>query len=146
MEEIIINNNKNKNEIKYVEEEKVEKDEEEKVGEENEESNDKEKLEKEAEENKKLSKIILIQRNIKIFLEKIRPKITKTKKTILASQEIKKDIDEENIGNNYINPKEKNDKDNEIVNNLNNSEHVAYRNLHLKNQNHNLLYSILQLG
>ena len=137
MEEIIINNNKNKNEIKYVEEERVEKDEEEKVGEENEESNDKEKLEKEAEENKKLSKIILIQRNIKIFLEKIRPKITKTKKTILASQEIKKDIDEENIGNNYINPKEKTDNDNEIVTNLNNPEILNNPN----NLNENLSYS-----
>ena len=97
MGEIIISKNKDKDEPKN---NKVLKEE-------------KEIIKPEEDEKKRLAKIIFIQRNIKIFLEKIKPKITKIKKTVLI---IKNDY-----GKNEI---KTDDKNNQQMENMNNIEYL----------------------
>ena len=102
MGEIIINKNKDENESNNKEEEIKEKEED---------------------ENKRITKIILIQRNIKIFLEKIKPKITKIKKTILINKVDEKNIDKNN-NDNDINKEKPNNKNNKLMQNVDNIEYL----------------------
>ena len=97
-------------------------------------------------EKNKLEKIILIQKNIRIFLQKLRPKITKMKKTILSNkveeQSIEKDNDS-NKGDNNIYIRKKTSKKTELIKNkiqnqkLNNNEqnNENYKQPLLINQN-----------
>ena len=100
MGEIIINKNKDENELNNKEEEMKEKD-----------------------ENKRLANIILIQRNIKMFLETIRPKITKIKKTILINKYDDKDLDKDEK-NKDINNEKQNSKNNQLMQNVDNIEYL----------------------
>ena len=105
MEEIIICDNKNKNssdlydnatkeEEKDIKEEdkkeelkeEKEKEEEKDIKEEIKEENKLEEKDNENEYEKKIDKIILLQKNVKIFLDKLKPKITKNKKTLLVKE------------------------------------------------------------
>jgi hypothetical protein len=74
--------------------------------------------EKELENNKKIEKIIFLQRNIKIFLEKLKPKITKAKKTVLAIKDGKNDLIQ---------------KDNDVEKIIQNVDNIEYLNNNIKN-------------
>ena len=101
IDEIVINKDKNKNILKCPEEEEKQEEEEKK---------------------KKLKKIILIQKNIRIFLEKLRPKITKNKKRVLLRElkekepNDKKEILCNHESNKISNNDEENNKENDDKN------------------------------
>ena len=94
MEEIIVYDNKNKNSSNLdesnIKNEETEKEETEKI--EKVEENKKDNEENEYE--KHIDKIILLQKNIKIFLDKLKPKIIKYKKTILAPEKKEEKVPE----------------------------------------------------
>ena len=97
----------------------------------------KEEKELQTEEEKekiKIKKIILIQRNIKIFLERIKPKITKIKKTFLIKDEEEKINVFNDVYKNIINERIIYDKINEKINNLENIDNISEED----NQNDNL--------
>ena len=113
MEEIVICNDKNKNKNSSNLEDNNIKDEE------------MEKFESYEEYmyGKKIDKIILIQRNLKIFLEKLKPKIKKFKKTVL-SKKIEDKIPEKEKEEKDIYIKKKTIKKNEIIKNLYNVQNL----------------------
>ena len=126
-DETIKEEEKQDKENKEDKEEKIEKEEEkeikpeiieEKVKEEKVEKEEDKENDKENKEKQRLEKIILIQKNIRIFLQKLRPKITKMKKTILSNkveeQRVEMD-DDSNKGDNNIYIRKKTSKKTELI-------------------------------
>ena len=75
--------------------------------------------EKESENYKKLEKIIFLQKNIKIFLEKLKPKITKAKKTILIMKDDKNELEQ-----NDSKKLKSHNKNNKIIQNVDTIEYL----------------------